>query len=187
MTKKLYEEIFVEIPDGVNINILDDGSIEVKGKLGTLKRDFGRTPIKIEKVDNKIRFHVFRPRKKELALLGTLAAHLNNMITGVTKGFTYYSRIVYAHFPIKVSVKGNEIIVEKLYGGLKPLKVKILGKDTKVKVQEEDVIISGIDKEAVAQTAANLQEICRLRGKRHKSPRTFMDGIYIYKKEVGLA
>ena len=53
----------------------------------------------------------------------------------------------------------------------------------KVKVDGDDVIVEGIDKEAVGQTAANIQELTRQRGKRRQSPKTFMDGLFIFNKE----
>ncbi len=52
-----------------------------------------------------------------------------------------------------------------------------------MRVEEDDIIVEGPDIEKVAQTAANIQEIPRLRGKRRKDTRVFLDGIYIYNRE----
>ncbi|MHA1155767.1 MAG: hypothetical protein ACTSQK_06620 [Candidatus Heimdallarchaeota archaeon] len=48
------------------------------------------------------------------------------------------------------------------------------------------MIITGINKEHVGQTSANIQEICKLRGKLHKDPRRFMDGIWLSAQYVGI-
>jgi len=59
---------------------------------------------------------------------------------------------------------------------------KIVG-DVKVIVDKEDVIVKGLDIEAVAQTAANIEQATRIK---RKDPRVFLDGIYVYSKEVGM-
>ena len=106
-------------------------------------------------------------------MLGTLVAHINNLITGVTYGYKYNLKIVYSHFPIRVTPEGkkNRLRIENLYGGRKALYAVILD-GVKVKVEDEDVVVTGINKEAVGQTAANIQEITRQRGKRRKSPQS---------------
>ena len=174
----------VEIPENVNLEIKNGSTVTVKGPLGEISKDFAHTKIIIEKQGNEVILKKQFPNKKQAALVGTVKAHIQNMITGVTKGFEYRLKIVYAHFPIRVSTKGNQVIIENLYGGRSPLKVDIMGEKTKVTVEDEDVVVTGINIEEVGQTAARIQEKCRLRGKRRKSPKTFMDGIYIYKKGI---
>ena len=56
---------------------------------------------------------------------------------------------------------------------------KIVG-GVKVSVEKEDVVIQGVDIEEVAQTAANIQQACKIR---KKDLRKFLDGIYVYSKE----
>ena len=106
------------------------------------------------------------------------------MIRGVMKGYKYSMKIVYSHFPIKVSEdkKKKSVKIENLYGGQKPRFAKIVG-NVKIQVDGENVFVSGIDKEAVGQTCANIQELTRLRGKRRKSPKTFMDGIFVFDRK----
>jgi large subunit ribosomal protein L6 len=106
------------------------------------------------------------------------------MINGVLYGYRYYLKIVFSHFPIRVNPEmGNSRVkIENLYGGRKPRYAKVLP-GVSVRVDNDDVIVEGVDKENVGQTAANIQELCRQRGKRRQSPKTFMDGVYIYEKE----
>lgn len=50
--------------------------------------------------------------KKELATVRTVCSHVENMIVGVTRGFQYKMRTVYAHFPINVVISDKNTLVE---------------------------------------------------------------------------
>ena len=175
----LYE---IDVPEDVSVKVTDDLHFEVKGPKGTVSRDFGHTGISIEINDNQIHLYTVFPKRKEKALIGTVRAHINNLLLGVQYGYRYYLKIVFSHFPIRVSPEGDKVKIENLYGGRKPRYAKVLP-GTKVSVDGDDVIVEGIDKEAVGQTAANIQELTRQRGKRRQSPKTFMDGIFLFNKE----
>jgi large subunit ribosomal protein L6 len=54
--------------------------------------------------------------------------------------------------------------------------------NVEVKVDGDDVILIGPDKEMLGQTAANLKRCCKIR---KKDPRVFQDGVYLYKKQIG--
>ncbi len=181
MVKVDYSEKLVNIPDGVNINI-EGKIITANGPKGTVKKDFTAAPFKFEIVDKTVKISKNNLNKKELAMLGTLASHVKNMFIGVTKGYTYKMKIVYAHFPITVKlVDTGKLQIENFCGERYPRMAKIL-KDVTVRVEGDDLIISGADKEAVAQTAANIQQTCKVKD---KDPRVFMDGIYVYQKLEG--
>ncbi len=173
----------IQIPEGITSVKVDRFSITVKAKSGELTRDFAHTKIEMTKVDDKIILTAYYPRKKDKALLNTVRSHINNMFDGLLKGYEYKMKIVFSHFPIRVSVdkKTKLVKIENLYGGRKPRFANILGK-VNVKVDGEDVIVSGIDKEDVGQTCANIQELTRQRGKRRQSPKTFMDGIFVFQR-----
>jgi large subunit ribosomal protein L6 len=119
------------------------------------------------------------PRRTEAALVGTISAHVRNMIKGVSEGFIYKMKIVFVHFPTAVKVVGKEIHIENFVGERKPRIATILG-NTKVTVKQDDVIIEGIDIDEVSQTAANIQSRAKIR---NKDLRKFLDGIYVYSKE----
>ncbi|HUT81444.1 MAG TPA: 50S ribosomal protein L6 [Candidatus Bathyarchaeia archaeon] len=184
MPKAVYIEKTVESPKEVNL-ILKGMKVAVNGPKGTLERDFTGEPIKLELIKNVLKMSVAFPRRKELAMLGTITAHVNNMITGVTQGYTYKLTIVYSHFPITVDIKDREVIIKNLYGQRDPRRAKIFG-DVKVKVEGDTLTVTGINKEHVGQTSANIQEVCRLRGALHKDPRRFMDGIWLSAQFVGI-
>jgi large subunit ribosomal protein L9e len=58
---------------------------------------------------------------KQACAVSTIKSHINNMIIGVTEGFRYKMRLVYAHFPIKaqISKDGKQIEVKNFLGGKK--------------------------------------------------------------------
>ena len=182
--KLLYLSKEIEVPENVKISIVDQ-KITVEGPKGKLERDFSKHKVDLSLEGNKIIVTSYFVKKKTKAATMAVVGHIKNMIKGVTSGYVYKSKIVYSHFPITVEPdnKKREVVIKNLYGGRKVLKVPIVGEKTTVRVERDDVIIEGIDKEAVGQTAANIQEICRLRGKRRKDPETFMDGVWIWYKE----
>ena len=112
-------------------------------------------------------------------MIGTIRSHITNMIHGVTDGFTYHMKIVYAHFPMTVKVTGNKVTIENFLGERYPRTAKIVG-SAKVQVKGEEVTITGINKEDVGQTMANLEQATKIKG---RDPRVFQDGIYLISKE----
>ncbi|MBS7607939.1 50S ribosomal protein L6 [Candidatus Bathyarchaeota archaeon] len=171
----------LQIPDDVEV-ALEGKRVTVKGALGTLTRDFSYAPISMELQGKTLRIWANWPRKKESALVGTVYAHINNMITGVRKGFTYKLKIVFSHFPISVKVQGDTVLIENFTGERNPRRAKIVG-DAKVKVSGDDVIVQGINLEDVSQTAANIEQATKIR---RKDPRVFLDGIYLYERKEGM-
>lgn len=171
----------IEIPNGVDVKV-DGRVVTVKGAKGILTRDFSEAPLLIQLEDKAIKVQANWPRKKEAALVGTVSSHIQNMITGVIKGFTYKLKIVFSHFPISVKVKENMVSIENFTGERSPRLVKILG-DTKVSVKEDDVIVQGINLENVSQTAASIEQGTKVKV---KDPRVFLDGIFIYEKREGM-
>ncbi len=181
---------YIKVPEGVKVS-REGLKVTVEGPLGKLEKDFSHMGklIRIDRVtDDVIRVRGESKRKKIKALVGTLAAHIRNMITGVTQGYTYYMRIYYTHFPVKIRVDEKEgiVYIENLYGERYPRMAKILP-GVKVKRDGKEVVtVTGIDKDAVSQTAANIEQATRLTGKRRKDQRKFLDGVYIRKREVGI-
>ena len=172
----------IKVPDNVDVS-LDGKKVNVKGAKGSLTRDFSFATITIEGEGKNIRIWAKWPRKKEAALVGTICSHINNMITGVTKGYQYKLKIVFSHFPITVKVQGKFVLIENFTGERRARRIKILG-DTKVKVEAEDIVVEGLNLEEVSQTAANIEQATRVRG---KDPRVFLDGLYVYERNEGVA
>jgi large subunit ribosomal protein L6 len=172
----------IQVPDDVDLN-LDGRKITVKGEKGTLMRDFSFAPISIEADGKSVRVWAEWPRKKEAALVGTIYSHIQNMVSGVKKGFTYKLKIVFSHFPISVKVQGKNFLIENFTGERRARRVKIIG-DVQVKIESEDIIVQGINLEDVSQTAANIEQATKVK---KKDPRVFLDGIYVYERNEGMA
>ena len=171
----------IAVPEGVDVKI-DGRAISVKGEKGSLSRDFSEAPIGLQLEDKEIIIQANWPRKREAALVGTVAAIIQNMITGVTKGFTYKLKIVFSHFPISVKVKEEKVSIENFTGERSPRLTRIIG-DVKVSFKEDDVIVQGINLEDVSQTAANIERATKVK---RKDPRVFLDGIFVYEKKEGI-
>ncbi len=172
----------IQVPDDVTLNLVGK-TISVKGAKGNLTRDFSYATVAIEGAGKNVRISAKWPRKKETALVGTIYSHINNMIVGVTKGYSYKMKIVFSHFPISVKLQGKSVLIENFTGERRPRSVKILG-DVKVKIEAEDIIIQGANLEDVSQTAANIEQSTKVR---RKDPRVFLDGIYTYERNEGMA
>ncbi len=167
----------VKIPDGVQVKLQGE-QVVVSGKGVTLQRTLSHPHVTILTEGGEVKVRCEYPKRRDGALVGTFAAHLRNMIVGVTQGFTYEMKIVYSHFPVKATVKGPEFVIENFLGEKFPRKARILG-GTKVEVKGDQVLLTGPDIEAVSQTAANIEQATKIKG---FDPRVFQDGIYITKK-----
>ncbi|KZX17763.1 50S ribosomal protein L6 [Methanobrevibacter cuticularis] len=168
------EEIL--IPKGVDVAI--GNILTVKGPQGEVSRKFTYPNISIKKEDDKVLLETSFPKKKDKSMIGTTRAHISNMIIGVTSGFTYKMKIVFAHFPMTVKVKGNKVSIDNFLGERHPRSANIVGA-TKVNVKGDEVTVTGINKEDVGQTMANLEQATKIKG---RDPRVFQDGIYLVDK-----
>ena len=166
----------VSIPDGVAVNVADN-AVKVSGPKGELSFSF-RPEIKVEIDNNEIKVMRKNDSKFVKALHGLTRSLIANMMKGVTEGYVYELRIVFKHFPINVSAKGDEIQIKNFLGEKSVRTAQIIGK-TDVKIDKESVIVKGINKEEVGQTAANIELACKLR---NRDRRIFQDGIFIFNK-----
>ncbi len=164
----------LQIPEGVKLE-LGGRAVTVTGPKGTLSKDLSHLPITMELSGGRLRIYEEWPRKREIAMVGTAAAHVRNMITGVTKGYAYGLKVVYAHFPITVKVQKGRLMIENFTGEKTPRSAPILP-DVEVKVEGDTITVEGLDKERVSQTAANIQSATRIK---EKDQRVFLDGIYV--------
>jgi large subunit ribosomal protein L6 len=106
------------------------------------------------------------------------------MVRGVTSGYTYKLKLVYAHFPITVKVqdKDRRLLIENFTGEKTPRIITIVG-TAKVKVVSDELHVQGTSLKDVSQTAANIQTGTKIK---EKDQRVFLDGIYIFEKSQGM-
>nr|AAU82129.1 LSU ribosomal protein L6P [uncultured archaeon GZfos10C7]QNO54066.1 50S ribosomal protein L6 [Methanosarcinales archaeon ANME-1 ERB6] len=192
MTNSMEEEAGIDlgIPIPENVNLTISGRlVKVEGPKGAIERELWQPGlrIQIEKRDNgdEVVIRSDSGRKKKRAMAGTYASHLKNMITGVESGFFYRLKVVHAHFPTQIAVAkdGNSVSVSNFLGEKKARIAKIEeGVKVEIKGKGEEIVVSGIDKVLVGQTAANLEQTTRIKG---YDPKVFQDGIYLVEKGVG--
>ncbi|MFW9927336.1 MAG: 50S ribosomal protein L6 [Candidatus Thorarchaeota archaeon] len=180
MTEEAIFEKRIEIPSECQVS-LEEKTVKINGPKGTLERSFPepQTRIKIEGNELIASTHINRKRAK--ALVGTVVAHVRNMFIGVQHGYEYELKIVYSHFPITVEIQDKTVIIKNFIGERGVRKARLIG-DIEIKTTEDEVFISGINIEHVAQSAANIQQACRIRD---KDRRIFLDGIYVIRKKKG--
>ncbi|MEM2874937.1 MAG: 50S ribosomal protein L6 [Candidatus Hadarchaeales archaeon] len=168
----------IEIPEGVRVT-LNGGAVEVTGKKGTLRREFGFSSVRISVEGNRIIIGSESGKRRDKAALGTVKAHIRNMMKGVTEGFVYRLKVVYSHFPITVKVEGKKVLIHNFLGERAPRVAEIMG-EAEVEVKGDEILVKGINKEDVAQTALRIEQATAVRG---RDRRVFQDGCYIYQRE----
>jgi len=168
----------VDIPADTTVS-LEKGVLKVKGPKGALEREFIDPAVSLSIRDNAVLVRAEFPNMREKVMIGTWNSHVKNMMKGVTKGYTYTMKLVYSHFPVKVTVKDDRVVIENFMGEKSPRYAKIL-EGTKVNVKGDQVVLEGINKEAVGQTMANIEKATKVKG---FDNRVFQDGIYLTDKE----
>jgi len=167
----------VKIPEGVTVRI-EGNLVKVQGPKGMLMREMHYPNVSLSVKDREFAITTESERKKILAVCGTFAAHLQNMCMGVTKGYQYRMRVVYSHFPIQLKLAGDRVEIGNFLGEKRSRWARI-EKEVKVALGSDEVTLSGIDKEAVGKTAANIEHATRIR---ERDPRVFQDGVYIVER-----
>ncbi len=173
----------LEIPKDVQLAV-DGRRVKATGPKGALEEDFSHLPVQFAIDGTTLRVYSNWARKREVALVGTALAHVRNMIRGVSKGYTYKLKVVYAHFPvtIKVHEKEKNLTIENFTGEKTPRIIRIVG-SAKAKVVGDEVHVQGSNLHDVSQTAANIQTGTRIID---KDQRVFLDGVYIFEKSEGM-
>jgi len=159
-------------------------TLSLRPFLGSLKRDLSHLQVDLYKieVDGKptIKVEVWHGTSKRLAGTRTVISHINNMFLGVTRGFRYSMRLVYAHFPINVTIEdaGKTIEIRNFLGEKRVRIVKMLEGVTvaKDKAVKDQLILEGNDIENVSRSAAQIHQSCLVRA---KDIRKFLDGVYV--------
>mmetsp|Transcript_31426 Transcript_31426/g.38018 ORF Transcript_31426/g.38018 Transcript_31426/m.38018 type:complete len:194 (+) Transcript_31426:72-653(+) len=162
--------------------------ITVTGPRGKLERNFTHLDLDLVlgKNDDGTQFmkaDLWFGKKKQCASLRTICSHVDNMVTGVTKGFLYKMRFVYAHFPVNAVIdpKGSKIEIRNFLGEKRVRKIAMLG-DTQIKRSDDvkdQLILSGNDIDLVSRSAALIHQSCLVK---KKDIRKFLDGCYVESK-----
>ena len=143
------------IPAGVEVNV-DGNTITVKGSKGTLNYTFSNN-VNVKVEDGKITVTRKDDSKVSKQLHGTTNSNINNMLIGVSEGFKKELEINGVGY--RFQLQGNKVVVSAGYSHTVEM---VAPEGVKMEMPEKsqtELIISGYDKQAVSEFAANIREI----------------------------
>ncbi len=164
----------IDIPDEITAT-LDHLDLTIEGENGSVTRRLWYPDVAVSVEDDAVVVETDDTNAKTAATVGTFVSHIENMIYGVTDGWEYSMEVFYSHFPMQVSVAGDEVVIENFLGERAPRRTTVHG-DTQVAVDGEELTVSGPSIEDVGQTAADIEQLTRVTD---KDTRVFQDGVYI--------
>lgn len=180
--RQIVQSELVKVPDDCKAKV-KGRVVTITGPRGTLKRSFKHLTLDMQMQDKRtIKVDKWFGKKKELAAVRTCCSHIKNMIKGVTLGFQYKMRSVYAHFPINCVVSGDNLVEVRNYLGEKYVRRVHMLPGVSVKNStsvKDELIVSGNSIEDVSNCAARIQQSTSVF---NKDIRKFLDGVYVSQK-----
>lgn len=142
----------IVIPSGVTVDLTAD-KVKIKGPKGELVLDL-HPNVKVEKTDSEINVKVDKENvKQQRALWGLFRSLINNMVNGVTTGYTKVLEINGVGY--KAAVSGKKLVLNLGYSH--PIELEVpAGLETKI--EKNQLSITGIDKQVVGQFAAVVRD-----------------------------
>ncbi|XP_027166930.1 60S ribosomal protein L9-2-like isoform X2 [Coffea eugenioides] len=178
----------MDIPGGVKIK-MKAKQIEVEGPRRKLTRNFKHLNLDFQLITDeatgkrKLKVDTWFGSCKTTAAIRTALSHVENLIIGVTKGYCYKMRFVYAHFPINASITSSNrsIEIRNFLGEKKVSKVDMLEEVTVIRSEKvkDELVLDSNDIELVSRSAALINQKCHVK---NKDIRKFLDGIYVSEK-----
>lgn len=143
----------ISVPADVTVTIADGNVVTVKGAKGELTKQFSNK-LNIEKAENEIIVTRLDESKQSKSLHGLTRTLISNMVTGVTTGFT--KELIVEGVGYRVAKQGNNLVMNIGYSHQVIMEPKY-GVTIDVPTQTK-IVISGLDKQAVGQFAAEVRE-----------------------------
>jgi large subunit ribosomal protein L6 len=144
----------IPVPDGVDIDIAGD-LVTVKGPKGSLQRRVPE-PIVVRQQDGELLVERPNDERRNRALHGLVRSLVNNMVVGVTQGFSKELEIVGVGYRATAAGPNK---VDLALGFSHPVSVDAPEGITFTVPQPTRIVVEGIDKETVGQVAANIRKI----------------------------
>lgn len=141
------------IPEGVTVNVTDN-MVSVKGPKGELTLNISPL-VKVTVEENEVVVSKVKETKEANILSGTTNANVNNMLVGVSKGFTKDLEAVGVGY--RFNVAGKKVTVSAGYSH--PVDMEIPEGITVTSASNTELTISGYDKQKVSEFAANIRKI----------------------------
>ncbi len=140
----------IPIPNGVEVKLVGS-QIQVKGKLGSLKHEIPeKIGVRIE--DKELHVERSGDDRFQRALHGLTRSLIANMVKGVSEGFQ--RTLILDGVGYKAAAKGDVLTLTVGYSH--PIEYK-MPEGISLKVERNKITVSGIDKQAIGQTAANIR------------------------------
>ncbi|MBM7646874.1 large subunit ribosomal protein L6 [Scopulibacillus daqui] len=141
------------VPSDVTVTI-DGNHVKVKGPKGELSRTFHPDMI-IKQEDNQIKVERPSDSKEHRSLHGTTSSIINNMVTGVTKGYEKKLELIGVGY--RASKQGKNVVLNVGYSH--PVEI-VPEEGIELDVEGNNkVIVKGIDKERVGAVASNIRAV----------------------------
>lgn len=168
----------VTLPGGVSAH-MNGFMITLKGPKGELSKRVATKRVEVKVEGSTVTFVSRDATRTQKRNLMTGAAHLRNMIRGVTEGHTYKLKVCSSHFPMSVTIKGDQLEVKNFIGEAVPRTLRLL-KGADVKIQGTEITVTSVNKELAGNQASAIELLTRRPG---FDNRVFQDGIYITEKD----
>lgn len=145
----------IELPKGVTVD-LKGTTVTVKGPKGTLSQSFN-ADMSVSFEDGVISVKRPSDQKHHKALHGLTRSLINNMVIGVSEGYSKKLEVVGVGY--RSEMKGKDLVLSVGYSH--PVTVQPPTKDTTFAVEDRGhiIIVSGIDKAVVGEAAANIRKV----------------------------
>lgn len=143
----------IDLPAGVELS-QNNGTVTVKGPKGALTQDIDKV-ITVKVDGSKVELTRANEENETKAKHGLYRALINNMVTGVTKGFE--KKLVINGVGYKVAKQGNKIVLNIGYSHTIDV-VEEEGISFECPSQTE-IVVKGIDKQKVGQVASKIRDL----------------------------
>ena len=184
--KKIFSTQTIPWLEGVTDVDVKTRTVTVKGNRGELVRTFKLSAdIFVNKAKKTVTVQIWFTKGREAASIRTVCSHITNMMLGVTKGYQYKMKFVYAHFPVNVNISDDKKVIEvRNFLGEKVIRrVHLLDGVTvdRSDAAKDEIVLTGNNVENVGTSAAQIQQITKVK---NKDIRKFLDGIYVSESGV---
>nr|EGQ40652.1 MAG: archaeal ribosomal protein L6P [Candidatus Nanosalinarum sp. J07AB56] len=164
----------VELPEKID-STYEDGVLRLEKNGSSVSKRLEHAQVDVEPSSGEVVLSTESDRQDIRSISNAFKGHIRNMVDGLQSEHEYRMKTVYAHFPMDVSVQGDEVVIDNFMGERNPRTAQILD-GVSVEINGEEVVVRGPSKQKSGQTAANIEQACK---KGDRDPRNFQDGVYI--------
>ncbi len=146
----------ISVPEGVEIKISDDNMVHVKGKLGELQQQINKD-MKLKLEDGTLSIERPSESKEHKSQHGLSRALINNMVQGVTEGFTIVQELVGVGFKANVNGQVLELALGYSHSIFLELPEEIKAEAVTERGKNPTITLKSHDKQLIGQVAAKIR------------------------------